>query len=458
LQLPPLEAKEERERAIDRQFPPLPPPGPNPTAPAPDGRPLELADLQRLAMAQSPVVRQAVADVEAAQGAAVQAGLYPNPTLALSANDVRLGNTPGAFGAGLEQTVVTAGKRKWARAVAEREVQNAELALQRAQSDVMTQVRQGYFAVLTAQEAMKIALAFAHFTEEIYRIQVEQLRGAQVAAYEPLQFRALAVQARATLVQARNRYQAAWKQLAAAVGRHDMPPVELAGRADMPLPRYDADRVAALVLARHTDVLTAENTVARAREELRLQQVTPVPDLTVAARVARDFTNPPGISTTAGVDVTVPLPVWDRNQGHIRQAEAQLLRASLGAERARNDLSGRLADAFARYQSARQLIAFYRELVIPDQVQVFRRIFERYHLQPANVSYNDVSTAQQNLANTLTAYVGALGDAWNAVVEIAGLLQTTDLFQVGPERVDGDCVSPLPDLKQVLRANPAQKP
>src|SRR5262249_32649339 len=47
--------------------------------PGPGGRPLTLADLQQLALTRNPLIGQARAAVQSARGAAIQAGLCPNP-------------------------------------------------------------------------------------------------------------------------------------------------------------------------------------------------------------------------------------------------------------------------------------------------------------------------------------------------------------------------------------------
>jgi cobalt-zinc-cadmium efflux system outer membrane protein len=67
------EKEEERRKAVQRLFPSLPPLGEDlPDPLGPEGRPLTLADLQKLAMANSPLIRQAVARVKEAQGNAIQ--------------------------------------------------------------------------------------------------------------------------------------------------------------------------------------------------------------------------------------------------------------------------------------------------------------------------------------------------------------------------------------------------
>ena len=60
-------------------------------------------------------------------------------------------------------------------------------------------------------------------TDELYNVLLVQLSVGEVAPYEPMQIRVLAAQSRGTLVQAHNRYVAAWKQLAATLGTPGMP-------------------------------------------------------------------------------------------------------------------------------------------------------------------------------------------------------------------------------------------
>src|SRR5207253_5631552 len=80
LPVPGPELPEEKRREARRAlFPPLPRVDPDPEPqPGPFGHPLTLWELQQLAMANSPLLRQAAADVESAQGAVKQAGAYPN--------------------------------------------------------------------------------------------------------------------------------------------------------------------------------------------------------------------------------------------------------------------------------------------------------------------------------------------------------------------------------------------
>ncbi len=452
IRLPPVNAQnaEEREKALARLFPQLPDLGPDVKAQAgPQVQPLSLGDLERIARDNSPTVRQAAADIRTAQGNAIQAGLYPNPTVGYEGDNIGTAHTSGFQGGFVEQLIKTGGKLNLAHAAAMMDVANAQVALHRADADLMAKVRGNYFAVLVAQENIRISHALAEFSDETYRVQVDMVKGGQAAAYEPLQLRVLAYQARANLVQARNRYISAWKQLAAALGLPGMPPIPLIGRVDAPVPVLYYDAALARVLSQHTDVQTAENTLEQARINLRLAEANRIPDVTAHVAVQNDPTVPPLDTTDLNLILSAPIPLWDHNQGNIMAADGSLAKALEGPHLARANLVNQVADAYERYQDNMVLVDYYRKQILPDQMQAYRGTRERYEQETDVVQFNDLVTSQQTVAATVTAYVAALGSLWTAVVDMSALLQADDLFQMGelqslPEVPDLEHLCPLP--------------
>jgi cobalt-zinc-cadmium efflux system outer membrane protein len=452
IELPADDKDPKWKEILDKLFPALPPLGPDPQAvPGPEGRPLTLADLQKLALSNNPQFRQAAENIRAMQGAAIQAGLYPNPTFGPEEDTAGTSGKSGYTGFFFNQVIKTGNKLQLQRAVATMDLRNAELALKRAKSDLTHSVRGGYFQVLVARENMRVSRALADFTATVYQLQVENVRkGGFAAPYEAKQLSVLAWQARAQLVQARNRYTSAWQQLAASLGLPGMPPTEVAGGVDLPLPVYDHAAVLAKALQTHTDVLTADNTILQSRFKLRLAQVQVVPDVTLNVIVQKDYTGPP-FGTVYSLMAGVPVPIFDRNQGGIMQADAQLKQSLEQPHVARDDLTTRAATAFESYEDNRVLLRIYRDQVLPDQVRAYRAIYERYQKEAAppappgvpvtaTPAFADVVVAQQNLATSLTTYITTLGAMWQAVADVADLLQTDDLFQLG---VGEPCAEPV---------------
>jgi cobalt-zinc-cadmium efflux system outer membrane protein len=419
----------QRKAAYFRKlYPPLPPLPPEPLpAPGPNGRPYTLADLQQLAAANSPTLRQAASDVEAARGNLIQAGAYPNPTLTYVANPNNNNSATGEPGFGVSQTIKTYGKVRLSVAAAQKALDNAELALRRARSDLSTQVRNAYFGLLVAKETMRVNGALARFTDEIYRLQVEMVPATLAAGYEPSALRSSTYTVRLAHKQAIQGYITAWQTLVAAIGLHQLPLTEVAGRIDTLIPYYDFDAVKLQVLRRHTDVLTALNGAEQARYNLKLAQITPYPDIGVSALWTKEMTVTP-FGSAASVAVSVPIPLWDQNRGNIIAAEAALVRASEEPHRVELALTTSLATAYQGYKANLDALEYYRRFILPDQVRAYRGVFERRRIDPST-AFGDLVQAQQTLVTDVGTYLGILGSLWSSVVSVADLLQTDDLFQ-----------------------------
>ncbi|HEV3204113.1 MAG TPA: TolC family protein, partial [Gemmataceae bacterium] len=286
----------EKQKAIKELYPDKLPPLPSEPVPqpGPDGKPYTLATLQQIAAGNSPQLRQAAADVEAARGNLIQARAYPNPTVGYEVDPSNDGSAPGVQGIFIDQPIKTGGKLKLQAAAAQKDLENAELALKRARSDLATQVRNAFFALVVAKETVRVNRALARFTDEVYRIQADLLASGFAAPYEPAALRSQAFTARLSLKQSIDNYIYSWEKLVATLGLKKLPLTEVAGRVDRLFPIYDYDKVLAHILSRHTDVLTARNTLDKARYNLKLAQTIPAfPDLDLRVAFLKEFVLPP---------------------------------------------------------------------------------------------------------------------------------------------------------------------
>jgi cobalt-zinc-cadmium efflux system outer membrane protein len=73
-----------------------------------------LSDLEQIAFQRNPILAQAAAQIAASRGAALEAGLYPNPIIGYEGEQIgAAGELQGGF---VQQTIVTAGKLRLSRA------------------------------------------------------------------------------------------------------------------------------------------------------------------------------------------------------------------------------------------------------------------------------------------------------------------------------------------------------
>ena len=424
---------EAHEAALQALYPALPPLGNtlSPEMPA-TGQPLTLGDLQRIAKSESPLLHSAAATIRSADGGILQAGLLPNPIVGFAGDHINQNNSSGMLGGFVSQEFVLACKLRIARAVAEADRELADQTYRTIENEVVAGVRRGYFAVLAAQETMRVNEALARFADEVYRLQVDLVRSGQSAAYEPLQLRVVAYQSRAQVVQARNRYVAAWKGLAVTVGRLDMPPTLLCGTIDQPMPLIRHESLQAKILAGHSMVAAAHVALEKAHKELRLAETNRIPNVTVAGTVQHDDTMAIH-NTTYNVAIGVPVPIFNRNQGNILKARAAVEKAAADVAAVENELAGQLARAFERYDNQRRLVVWSRDRILPDQMQAYRGIYGRHRIDPERVGFGEIVAAQQTLVAATTTYLQTLGDAWDAVVELGKIAQADDLLRLADE-------------------------
>jgi cobalt-zinc-cadmium efflux system outer membrane protein len=471
---------DQRRERLRKEFPPLRPPGPDYRGEdGPFEHPLTLTELQRLGLSNSPLIKQAVARVETLRNVAVQAGLPPNPTIGFE--DDTFGTTGGAgyVGGFIEQLFVTGGKLRLRRAIAAMDLANAEVALRRAQMDLATQIRTNYFQLLVARENMRVNRLLMAFSNSLYEVQAREMRSRaelNVAPYEPRYLRYLANVAQTNLITARNSYLMYWKQLTSTMGVPGMPLTEVAGSADMAIPVFDLNRVWTHVGLHHTDVVTADNSVHQGRLAVFLAQASLIPDVDARFLMQKDYTGPPNAIAPSFM-VSMPIPTWNRNQGGIAAAQAELVRLSAEPHRVRYALYGRLVEAYYRYQSFRQNLELYRSQMLPDMVLIFDAVYQRYQalggiqpatpvpaappsapagggvgpmpvFQPPQPTINDVVVAQQNLAGAINNYITNLAGMWQAVVDVTDLIQTHDMFRMDQEPFPTAKLPPL-DLQQL---------
>ena len=430
LRLPPFDqgqSPQERRSLLEGLFPELPAVESFPQLPSSAG--MDLSSLQQVAAQHSPVMRQAMAGVYKSRGLALQAGLYPNPTVGYQGDTIGTARTAGYNGIFASQEFVTAGKLTHAQNAALMDVRAAEHAARRTRIRLATDVRRNYFKVAIAQEQLQFHRAMAQLTNAAYRAQIDLLAGGESVAYEPVQLRVLAIHSGNNVIQAQNGLMAAWRQLAATLGTPDLEYTGVQGSPEISVPEIDFHAARDWMLNRHTDLAIAQTQISKACYLLRLQNATSVPNLHLYSAVQKDDTTTLN-DVTFNVQVGVPLPVFDRNQGNIAAAHSELNRAQQDLANQRNQLVAQLSESYGRLVSYSEIVATYRSDILEDQVRVYRGVYERFRGAGDSLDFSQVVVTQQTLAQVIASYLQALTDQWTALVDVAELLQVDDLFSI----------------------------
>ena len=403
-------------------------PGPV-SPPAPAGQPsapgMALAELEEMALQRNPTLAQAAARVEAARGNYVQVGLHPNPVAGYIGAEMGNEGRAGQQGGFLSQELVTAKKLQLNRSVASEEVRQAEYAWEMQRQRVLTDVRRSFYDVLVAQRTVELTEQLARLGEEGVKSVEALIRGKEVARGDLLQARIEADTANVLLERARNRYVAAWRNLAAVAGAADMPPGPLAGDVQDGLSQLTWEDTFSRLLAESPQLASAQAGVARAQAALSRQCAGRVPNVDLQGAVQYDNATQ---DTFATLQVGLPIPIYNRNQGNIRRAQAELLAAQRNVQTVRLALQQRLAVAFEQYTNARYQVDKYQHDILPNAEASLKLTNSGY--RQGEYSYLSLLTAQRTFFQTNLTYLDALRDLRASATAIEGNL-LSDSLQAG---------------------------
>jgi len=378
---------------------------------------LTLAALEQMALECNPTLAQAATSIRAAEGSYVQEGLYPNPTAGDIGDEIGNNGTAGFQGAFVRQEIVTAGKLRLGRAVASHEIQQARYIWEVQRMRVLNDVRAQFSTVLLVQKVIEVNEQLVRISEENLR-QTEQLQKAQeVGMASVLEAQVEMETAKVSLATAKNRHWSAWRQLAAVVGRPDLEPAQLQGNCEELLPLLSWEAVRKRLLTQSPMLAQARARVERARCELARQYALRVPNVELETAVKHDSSSG---YTVADVQIGVPLPIHNRNQGNILRAQAQLLAAEKEVQRLELALQQELANVYEQYLTAHQQAEAYAERILPNARKSLELMEDG--VRQGEFGYLDLLTAQRTYFTANRTYLTNLQELITLRVTLEGLL------------------------------------
>lgn len=382
------------------------------------------------AQANNPTYRQAEAGIRAARGRAQQAALYPNPTVGYAGDEIRGGEIHGGKqGFFAEQTIVTGGKLGRAKAVTNQAVKLAEIEAEEQKLRVETAVKMAFYRVLAAQEMADSRADLARIAQQAVETQKRLQNTGQVDETEIL---AAEVEAQRALLAARmkeNTLREEWRSLAAVVGQPDLPLQTVAGDLEHGWPAIDELQAVDSIATQSPAVRIASAAGDHAQAELALASREKIPD--IVARGGLEYNHEPlsSIPQATGwqfnAELGMELPLFNRNQGNVVAARAEIDRAESEKRRIALTLRERAATVVDQYANARLTAEQYRDNILPLAKKSYSLMNDRYGEMLA--SYPRVLDAKRKLFELQSEYISALEGVWTTGLALQGYLLTDGL-------------------------------
>lgn len=400
----------------------LPPLGNQQSAPEPFLPNLSIAELEDVARRNNPTLAQAARQIEAIRGKYVQQGLYPNPVMGYLGEEIGDSGQAGQQGGYVGQEIVTAGKLKLNRAVVSHEIAMAQRQWEIQCFRVTNDVRASAYDVIAAQRMVELDEQLLRIGGQGLQTAEQLFKAKEVSRVDVLQARIESNSAKLQLENARNNHEAAWQRLAAVVGVPDMQAVPLEDQFEENLPEQIWGDAFTRLLSSSPELARARARVERAKCFLARQRAERIPNFDLEAGVQYDNATQDNI---ASVRIAAPLKLFNRNQGNIRLAEAELAAAHQNTRRAELSLQERLATVFKQYVNAKQQVDLYRNRILIDARDSLELVQQGY--RQGEFGYLELLTSQRTYFQTHLAYVESLRMLWVSDAMLDGMLLTGGL-------------------------------
>ena len=357
---------------------------------------LKIEDAIAKAFVSSPQINILKAELDNFEGKRKQAGLWQNPEFAFEAENFGgagelSGNNGAEYTYTLSQTIEIGGKLS-SRAKAVDSLKNAAIHnFEASQASLISDVIKRYVAVETANKKLSLSQDKKSLAEKVYKTVKKRVD----AAKEPeLQLSKAAVEKSTAQISYQNASREVGiskSKLASFWGESDLSYIvtdSYLDEVEMPkdLEVYKA-KLSDSPYIKQYDYIEDEK-----KSLLDLERAMAIPDPTISAGV-RDFDRTGDQAFLVGV--SLPIPVWNRNQGNIISANSEVSKAKNQKIKTSLDLNRELVSEYQSWSLAYQEINSLKGSIIPSAERAFKDARKAY--ESGRFPYIEVLDAQRTL-------------------------------------------------------------
>jgi len=382
---------------------------------APSGN-LTYPEAVSLVLQHNPTLKALSLEVSAREARARQAGLPPNPEIEAGVENIGNRNLEGLDGktstylAG--QRVETAGKRSKRRDLALKEKALAGWDYEMARLDVLVETKKAFADLLAAQARLSVAEDIVALSRRVHEAVSARVAGGKVSPVEETRSKVALASSQLERSKRSLEAEAARKRLAALWGEITPTFERAEGSFDSAPALPSMDQIVSRLDA-NPDILRSGAERRQREAALKLEKAMRIPDPTLGAGMRRfDLAG----ENSYVFSISLPIPLFDRNQGAVQEARIRLEKAGEEEQAVRLDAASRLAQTYSSASGSYEEIRVLQAEVLPSAQSVFDGVSEGYRL--GKFGYLDVLDAQRTLMEARFRLVDALA-AYHG--EVAGL-------------------------------------
>lgn len=383
--------------------------------------PLTLPDIEKITKEHNPTLVQAKSQIKGERGKALQAGIFPNPMAGYSGQLMGIPkNGAGEFQGGVVcQEIILGGKLKLSR---QKYAARAEAAEQQAEAQtykVLNDVRTHFYQTLAAVELLKMENELLKSSRDRWLTVNEMLNLGEASQADKHLANANLAEQRLKLQEAENELQFAWENLTTAMGVQ-MPYRRLSGSLEGDTQILDWQSLLNHLLTQSPQLGEARAKLKSDEITLRREKVQKIPNLNLGGGYGYDQLDRSG-AALATFNVT-NIPLFNRNQGTVQQAEADLARQKAQVQLVELQLRRQLADEYRQYLTALQHVRTYKSVILPELGKRYELMLKGY--KDTRTDWPAVLETQRDFFKERLAYIHHLSQWRKKEIALNGFLLT----------------------------------
>jgi cobalt-zinc-cadmium efflux system outer membrane protein len=378
---------------------------------------IRLREALSLALMHNPELASFSIEVRAAEARTLQAGLRPNPELEVEVENFAGSGPLRGFDEAettvqVGQLIELAGKRGKRTRLASLEHDLARWDYEAKRADVLADTRKAFLNVLASQDRLGLNQELLRLAEQTFETVSARVKAGKVSPIEETRAGVALANSRIEHARARRSLEAARKTLATAWGS-GVPSFEKAvGDLDRVWPIPPVDQLSQEI-RRNPDVARWAVEKEQRLAAVDLQEALRIPDPTLAGGI-RHFQESDERAFTASI--SVPLPLFDRNQGGVLEARQVLDKSERERAAAVSRAHAALAETVRDLTIAQAEIESLKSSIIPGAQTAFESAGEGYRL--GKFGFLDVLDAQRTLFEAKGMYVDALAAYHKGIADL----------------------------------------
>ncbi|MBI3400903.1 MAG: TolC family protein [Acidobacteria bacterium] len=377
------------------------PPGPPPTAT------LTVDEAVREAIDHNLTLAAERYSVSVARARIVTARLRPNPVFTYSAmlpDSAIYDNDVNPFENVFRMDVVMEGGGKRARRieVAQQATTVAELQLLNTIRTIMLDVQGAFVDVVLAKENAALARESLDAFNALVQVNTERVRTGDLSQVELARSRLAALQFQNDVRQRESKLAIARHKLKTAIGRTGPDAVDVTGELRREATPAAIETVARLALETRPDLQALRHDEARSAADLRLQIAQGKIDYTVSGEFHRQQAPHDIVGNQYGLYVSVPLPIFNRNQGEVERARGESRQIDARIRALEADIGREVQAAYEEYSAARDIVATIETQMLTQARDV--RATTEYSYRQGEASFVEFLDAVRAFNDTMQSY------------------------------------------------------